>query len=666
MTSLLGAPDLQQLEGLFIKPLNFTQWLPNTLIPQAGDPGVPTLNDNPASLMKYLNGRRQTILESKNLRPLVRVADKDLNVMTELEGEVSASYEELASDTGQVNITIRYDNHIADWMIHQTRNIEDLHILIDPNPLKPNWRTRWGGKIDEIHVKHDDKGAHTIEIHALSFREHAKRLLVAANPVFPPEVQLPKMWILDGPCRSILSLTMFINLARIFFPALSIPTNIFNAAGWINPIGPDALLNFDPLSWPLQVAFVNPILDQSRWTSIGATWNSWHEAFKDILSDAGCQFRAYCWLTTDEDSPHTELTDLTTGNGLLTIGSAFIEGLTGIPLGALLSAAGVTKVEELARPKRNCIVFSIEDKSGRTGPTGTAIDGLFNLVGVTLDNLITPVVLELGPNGIANVIDAGMSLNGEPIEEASGIDQTYLYEKLLGVAPAPPKIIWWQGQYAGMNTTDLTFHKGAVKTVMTGGKSPSIVNEAQTFVIRYALAQLGQKIDKSLGLGVSQTVGPGAGLDNLYQNQLDNVLFAWQRFTDPLRALFSGDFAWNEHFEKGSGTAYVLASILTLRAGNFKTREYASFKATTLNGRPWLANVDFFLGDRVGFEEEVVIYVDQVTSIKYEWDRQKAMTVTVTIGEDKDKNDPFATAFRTLANVWAGVGNLAGQGWLFG
>lgn len=654
MTTLI--PDLPQPLPL----LNFTQWLPAGL-PKAGDPTVPGL-ESPCNAAKYLDGRRQAILETAKLRPLVRVADKNLEYMIDLEGEISASYEELANDTGQVNITLRYDNHVVDWMIHQTRNIEDLHILIDPNPMSQDWRTRWGGKINELHLKHDDKGIHTIEIHALSFREHAKRLLVAANPIFAPEIQLPRMWILDGPCRTILSLTMFINLARIFFPALSIPTNIFNPAGWINPIGPGVLSDFDPLNWPLQVAFVNPILDQSRWTSIGATWNSWHEAFKDVMADAGCQLRVYTWLTTDKDSPHTELADVLSGGGVL--GSALIEGLTGIPLGNIATANNVSSVHELSRPGRNCIVFSLEDKSGQTGPTGTAIDGLLNLIGVTLDDLITPIVLSLGEAGIDKIIDAGLSLNGEPIEEASGVDRTYLFELALGVAPSPPKVIWWEGQYAGMNSTDLTFHKGPVKTIMTGGKSPSIVNEAQTFLIQYALSELSQVIDEAVLVSYQAPGTPG--LDALYQGQLDNVLFAWQRFTDPIRALLTGDFAWNEHFEKGSGTAYVLAATLTLRAGNFKTREYASFKATTLNGHPWLVNIDFYLGDRLGFEEELVIYVDQCSAIKYAWDRNTALTVTLTIGDDRDKQDPFAIAFKTLANVWAGVGNLAGQGWLFG
>lgn len=646
------------------RPGSFTGWI---TMPQVGANGLPDTY-NPAALQSYLNSRRQTIIDAAKQRPLIRIADKNLDVMQELIGEISASYEELMSDTGICSITIRYDNWMSDWMIHQTLDVEDLHILIDPNPNKPDWRTRWGGKIDTIDIKHDDKGIHTIVLHALSFREHAKRMLFGANPIFPPEVQLPRMWIMPGPTRTILSISMFINLARIFFPALSVPTNVFNPGAWINPVSPDALLNFDPLSWPLQVAFVNPITDQSRWDSLGATWTTWHEAMRDILNDAGCIFRAYTWLTTDEDSPHTELTDLISGVDMIATGFLDIFGLGGLT--DIINITGQT-VQELVRPTRNCIVFAVEDKSGQTGPTGTAIDGLLNLFGVTLDDLITPVTLEIGQltegSVIQKVIDPANVLNGEPIESAAGVDSSTLVQQLLGVAPAPPKVIWWEGDYNGMMTTDLTWHKGSVKTVMTGGKSPSIVNEAQTFAIRYGLSQLGQQIDKAIGFGgVSQVEGPGAGLDNLYQGQLDNVLFAWQRFTDPLRALYAGDMAWNEHFEKGSGTAYVLASVLTLRAGNWKTRTYASFKATTRNGQPWLVDVDFTLGDRLGFEEEFVIYVDQCTGIKRSWDRQQPMNVTLTIGDDKDKEDPFASAFRTLAAVWAGVGNLAGQGWLFG
>jgi len=636
----------------------FTDWVAG-ILPVTGENGVPDIEETPAQCFKYLDARRTTIIQGSKQRPLIRVADKNLAIMMELEGELSLSTEELSHDTGQARIKIRYTNWIADWMVHQTRSVEDLHLLIDWNPTNPNWRTRWGGKIDEIHIKHDEDGTHSIELHALSFREHAKRLLFGANPIFPPEVQLPKMWVLPGPCRSILSISMFINLARLFFPVASVVTNIFNPAGWINPLGPDALLNFDPLAWPLQVQFVNILLDQSRWTALGSAWTNWHESMKDLLMDAGVQFRPYTYLTTDEDSPHTELTDLIKGPNM--------QLLKAFGLGKLQEIAddlGKT-IDELTRPVRNCIVFALEDKSGVTGPTGTVVDGALQLIGVTLDNLITPVTLNLSTG---SVLDPGNVLNGETLVEASGMDRTYLVEQLLDVAPNPPKVIWWEGQYNGLVSTDLTFHKGSVKTVMTGGRSPTIVNEAQTFAIRYGLSQLGAVINEYAGVwagGVLQAPG-GEGLDNLYQGQLDNVLLAWQRFTDPIRALHAGDFAWQEHFEKGTGTAYTLASVLTLRAGNFKTRDFAAFKATTINGHPWMADVDFSLGDRLGFEEENVIYVDQCTAIKRDYDRTTPLRVTLSIGDDRNRDDPFAVAFKTIGAVWSLAGQILGEGTLFG
>ena len=201
---------------------------------------------------------------------------------------------------------------------------------------------------------------------------------------------------------------------------------------------------------------------------------------------------------------------------------------------------------------------------------------------------------------------------------------------------------------------------------MTGGKSPTIVNSAQTFAIRYGLAQLSSVISWWATGGTQQQIPGSPGLDNLYQGQLDNTLFAWQRFTNPIRALHAGDMAWQEHFERGTGTAYTLATILTLRTGDFKTRPYKAFKAKVLNGHPHIANQDYFLGDRVGFEEGGIIYVDTVYSIKYSWSRGEPMKVTVGIGEDKQKGDQFAAAFRMLGMVWSGVGQVLGESTLFG
>jgi hypothetical protein len=632
MTTTLG--DI----GLTAPTFEFTQWLGGVFPSVLGQDGAPDLLNDPNMTFRYLKTRQEVITNSVKQRPLLRLADKEMNIVGDIEGERSFSIEELVADSGKLTGAIRYGNWLTDYMVHETRIHEDLHILADPIATQEDWRTRWGGKITGISAKKDSNGIHTVEFEAISNREHAKHLMFGANPIFPPEVQLPKMWVLPGPTRTILYVSMMINLARLFTPVLSGITNAFNIFGWLNPLSPDAVLNLDPINWPLQAAFVDPIFDQSRWTVLGATWTDWNTAMADLLADAQCIFRAYTWLTTDKDSPHQELAS---------------------PLKLIGGNIGA-EVQNLIRPARNCVVFSLEDWSGQRGPSGTAFDGLLNLVGVTLDDLITPITINLTTG---ETIDPGNILDGEPIESAAGDDRTHLIESLLGVAPDPPKCIWWEGDYNGQISAQINLHKGPVKTIMTGGRSPSLVNQAQTFAIRYGLAQLSAVI--SYGLGAYQQYGT-PGLDNLYQNQLDNTLFAWQRFTDPIRAIWTGSFAWQEDMERGSGTAYTLGGVLTLRAGDYKRRSYHGFRCEVLNGRPHVVDIDIRLGENGGFEFDNVIYVDQLTAIKRSWDRQKPVTVTMSIGDDKDREDPFARGMRAIAAVWSLLGNFLGEGTVFG
>jgi hypothetical protein len=639
-------------------PISMTQWV-DDFLPTPGVAGEPDLASAPAQTAAYLNGIRQTTIAAPRQKPLIRLGDASLSLLQELDGELDCSEEELMDDTGKVTVSITYDNWLTDYMTNQTQLIEDLHLLIDPIPTRQDWRTRWGGKVTEIHIKRDEKGIHSIELTALSFFEHAKRILIAANPIFAPEIQIPRMWVMPGPCRTICAVTTLINLGRLFVPGWSTVTNVFNPGQWINPLNPDAVLNFLPTAWPIQVAFVNPVLDQSRWSTIGATWQDMYKSFKDILADSGCMMRCYTYLTTDPDSPNTELAELLN----------VVPDLTSSLLGVDMSQVDQT-LDKLVAPIRNCCVFSFEQVDGSTGPTGTAADGLINTVAVTLDDLITPIAIDLSTG---NTYDPGGVLNGEPIQDAAGVGRTQLLEQLAGVAPAPPNVIWWDATYNGMISVDLTWHKGSPKTIMTGSKSPTLVNEAITFAIRYGLAQISDVFyypDPGGGLGATVSAGAGQtpftpGLDSLYQGQLDNTLLAWQRFTDPIRALYAGEMAWQEHFEQGSGTAYTLASILTLRDGDWKTRAFAAFKADVVDGHPWIADMDYVLGDRVGFEQNGIIYVDNVYGIKRQWSWDRPLAVNIKIGEDKQKGDPFNAAFKTIAAVYGLISELAGEGTLF-
>jgi hypothetical protein len=306
-------------------------------------------------------------------------------------------------------------------------------------------------------------------------------------------------------------------------------------------------------------------------------------------------------------------------------------GLTALPENATLA--------DLARPSRNCVMIAFEDHSGYSGPTGTAIDGPINFFASTLDDLITTTVFPVDANDDGEI---------DPV-----------FRKLFLVAPPKPWATYRDGQHSGIIESGYHQHKGPVKTTMTGGKSPKLVNDLQTFAIRYAISQIAQAVALAGELPAVE------GLDNLYQGQLDNILLAWQRYTNPLRALFTGDLAYNEHFERGGGTAYTLSGILTLRAGDWKKRAYRSFKTSIRNAAPYMIFEDILLDDRVGFEQDGILYVDQVSAIKYEYDRQKPITYTVSVGDESRDRDPFAQGIKALQAVYTVVSMAAGEGWLF-
>jgi hypothetical protein len=60
-----------------------------------------------------------------------------------------------------------------------------------------------------------------------------------------------------------------------------------------------------------------------------------------------------------------------------------------------------------------------------------------------------------------------------------------------------------------------------------------------------------------------------------------------------------------------------------------------------------------------------LIHVDQCTAIKYSWDDTNPITVGLTIGNDKEEEDPVARATRSIAAVWNLATMFLGSGDLF-
>lgn len=587
------------------------------VIPQVGVSGVPDPVNAPISAYLYLDAKRDVIDAEARTRPLIRLWDNQMRYMGTVASEVSVSAEELLHDTGLAEIDLRDDDWIVDLMRRDVRKDEDLHITIDPYPHRRSWRWRWGGKVTNVRVKRAENGLRTVTLECSHNREHWKHLLAGATPFCDPAVQPLKAWLMPGNTRTIVATTAFINLARHFLPLAALPANTLNPFAWVGQAS--NLGNLHPLNWPLQIQFVNPMTDQSRFSVIMSRWSDMHSISESLLRDAGCNVRAYTWLPEDEDSPHPELVAL--------VG------------------------ETLARPTRPCVVLAVEDNSGVTGPTGTGIDGALNLLGAVGDNFVTETLIPLDQDG-------------------DGVTDP-LIRKMLMVAPKVPDITFRDTERSAIVSAEHSMFRAKAHKILTGGKSPGWVNQSQTFAIKYVLSELSYVIQSVIAPGFldvefSGLQMPGTpGLEEIYQGQFDDMLLAFIQITDPVRAFRAGPYGYLEHFEQGNGTAWTISSALTLREGHHRTRPYQAFKVAIRNGGQHQLYYDFDLGTRCHFEIDNILHTDQITAIRLHYDRDTPKTYDLSIGDDRELENPIAAATRSLGNLWNAVSMLFGSGSLF-
>lgn len=550
---------------------------------------------------RLLDARRQLVIDANRQRPLLRLMDKKMRYLGTVASEKSGSWERLLDDSGVGTISLRWSDWLADLCAHKTRVQEDLHLIIDPNPNQRSWRTRLGYRVTDVRaVKHDD-GTRSVELDIISLREHAKHILLGATPFSAPEFQPLKSWIWFQNLRSNLAFTTFLNLARSFWPLLSLPTSLFDPVHWLTTRAG----NLSPLHWPVQVQFVNPILDQSRMLPLVAKWQDLHTIAEPLMDDAGVALVDYIWLPEDKDSPHPELAAL--------VG------------------------EELARPTRACVILAFEDHSGVGGPTGTAFDGALNLIGATLDNTITEIILPLDQDG-------------------DGITDPF-FRRLLGVAPEKPSLVWRDCEYSGLISSEHRLKRGTSQTVWTGGHSPTWLNQAISFGIKYALSQISALIMAGPAGAYQQPGSPG--LEEAYQDQLSDMLFAYQKATNLNTVLWLNDYALLEGFEQGNGYAYVVSAALTIRQGIYKRSPKVSFKMTAKDGAPNCWGYDYNIGHRGMFEIDSIYYVEQIRGVKWAYDETTPIDLGLTIGRDRDR-DPFEAGMKALADGWNAIGSLMG------
>lgn len=569
---------------------------------------APDARINPICAYRYADAKRQLIDAESKARPLIRLWDNQMRYIGTVAAEKSVDAEEMLHDSGQGDIVVRGDDWLVTFLKTDVRKDEDLHITIDPYPHRRSWRWRMGYKVTNVKVKRDENGFRTVTFQMIHVREHWKHLLCGATPFSAPEVQPLRAWLQIGNTRTIIATTGQINLARNYFPILAMPTNLMNPGAWVGEAS--NLLNLNPLNWPVQMQFINPIFDTSRLSVLMARWQPAHDVTLMMLKDTGCNVRAYIWLPEDDDSPHPELAAI--------VGQA------------------------KARPTRACVILAVEDHQGVTGVTGTAIDGALDLIAVSADNILSELVW----------IDRDGDGEADPI-----------IRKFFGMAPKVPDVSFRDTKYSSIISSEHNMFRAKAQKILTGGRSPGWVNQTQTFLIKYALSELSAIISAGPAGAYQQPGTPG--LEEIYQGQLDNMLLAYIQATDPVRAARSGPYGFLESFEQGSGSAYTVSSAMTLRQGHFKTRAYSSFRVSVRNGGQYTLYFDFDLASRAHFQIDSVFHTDQVTAIRLHYDESTPKTFDLSIGDDSESDGPMASVMRNAAAFWNAISMMFGSGDLF-
>lgn len=552
-----------------------------------------------------LESARHAFINRPPQYELIRVWDRNFDLLAQISDPEAATWEELDDKVGGAEITIvgkRFD-WLRRLLTQQIPFDQNIMITIDPDRDNPHdYENRWGGWIDDLDDTEEAGQPDRLVLKCTSFRDHPNFISVASNPLMPPQAQIPKLFMNGGGTAYTCASTAFFNLFRIytlngFWP---IPRNLWSPKTWLE--------NLHMLNWPVQVMPVNPLLDQTRWCTLSSRWKSLEEVQAPLLKDAGVTCRAYTWLPGDP-APYTMFGP---------------------------------EMAEILRPKRACVILSYEDHSGVEGPTGTVLDGGINLVAATLDNLLGSTLIPLDGDG-------------------DGLPDPF-FRKLFMVAPKPSPYTYRDAEHGGIAKSTMSIHKRRAVSIVTGGKSPQWLNQAITFAIRYGLSQLAQVIN--YGIGAYQQYGT-EGLDNLYQGQLDDVFLAFQNYMNPIASAAAGPYARNEFFESGSGSAFTVSGFQALALGDYKNRAYVSFQQDVGDVAPFVLGKDFGLGHRVNVERNGILYTDQVKGIKRTRTRGEPCRPILTVGDDTREEDGLIRAFRTIGDVANFAALIASAGDMF-
>lgn len=577
--------------------------------------------------------QRQQDRERERLKPpRTRFWDGDYTLRGELVGERGGDFEFVENETGTASVQLSLDHYLAKWVMnHKGRAKRNVHVTFEKQGA------RWSGRMVNYAVIRKESGDAYLEVTFKHDYEEAKHIYCWANPFLRPEVQFPKLWVIFGPAKWCLLLTLFVNIMRLESSLWTLPDNPLDITEWMGP-------SFFPGFWRQIVKPFPFFSDNSNLTIVFSRFRSFHDVAKKTLADAQLTLVPRRYLKGEDEHPFA----VGSGAGILWEGD-------------------LGKLYELIPLRHGCLVWDIVDNSG--WGTETAFGGSL-LVG------LARAVVRIAQDGTTEGIDV---FSGDPTFPGE-----YYSPHWFGTMPQAPWVVFEEGPLTGIKSSEFKYFEATDTSILAGGRSAPGVNEAISAGINIGGDFITSLINSAMAaggaFGAAIDLPPLGGMMDAVLNPLYSDVFLAFSETPTMRAAGMslpiaglenivtglGDFHYYEGWAEGADRAFTLSATLAVRSKIWATRAHTVHTIKVSDAAPYYIGErgygHFWLGDRVGTTvlgnpDPYVIYVERVQRISYGWGPDGPTGWELSIGY-REPEDPVLKVFELVQELNSSLGQL--------
>ncbi|QBP30509.1 minor tail protein [Mycobacterium phage Charm] len=566
-------------------------------------------------LWKLIQQRRAKRELERLKQPLVELRDGDFRLRGEVAGYLNLKWEFEENETTPATLQLPLDHYLAKWVMnHRGRAKRNVILNVEKQG------SRWTGLMDHYRVVKEDSGAQYLEVVFLHDFEQTKHIRVWCNPFLRPELQFPKVWMIFGPAKWCLLVTLFVNLLRLETSLWTLPDDPTDINEWMGP-------SFNPANWRNIVKPFPFLADNSPITMVFSRFGTFYDTAKQILTDH--QLTLVCRRYIKDRDPH--------------------------PFNDLKGIWGLDPLEDLLQliPLRDgCVVWDIEDNSG--WGTETAFGGSW------LTGFVRAIVT-LASDGQVEGVDVFSGDYTYPGE--------YYNPLFMGTSPRAPHAVFEEGRLTGIKSSEFSYYEATDTSFLAGGQSAPGINEGISALVNIGGDLLTSYINSALAslaiVGGAIDLPPLGGLmDAVLQPIYSDVIGAFMEIptlramgiTLPIAGLEDvvtglGDFHYFEGMVESPMKAFTLSAFAAIAAEIHKTRQRTAHTLKVSDAAPYIFAPKGYghcwIGDRVGtsvlgYPVPDQLFVERIRKLTYEIDKDGLKPLEVEIGYREPKNPALA------------------------